>query len=72
MTNKQTAVEWLVEQLTPSITLQQKYIDEIKEQAKEMEKEQMFKALIYGKDVHRSYYIELEFNEYYNKTFKSE
>jgi hypothetical protein len=37
--NKQTAVEWLVEQLTPAITLQQKHIDEIKKQAKEIEKE---------------------------------
>ena len=37
---KKTAVEWLKEQLTPSISLQQKYIDEIFEQAKEMEREQ--------------------------------
>jgi hypothetical protein len=37
---QQSAVEWLKEQLTPSISLQQKYIDEIIEQAKEMEKEQ--------------------------------
>lgn len=37
---KQTAVEWLIDQLTPSISLQQKYIDELKNQAKEMEKEQ--------------------------------
>jgi hypothetical protein len=34
---KQTAVEWLLEQLTPSISLQQKHIDELKEKAKEME-----------------------------------
>ncbi len=38
---KQTAVEWLIEQLTPSISLQQKHIDELKEQAKEMEKKRM-------------------------------
>jgi len=37
---KQTAVEWLIDQLTPSISLQQKHIDELKNQAKEMEKEQ--------------------------------
>ena len=36
---QQTAVEWLIEQLAPAITLQQKHIDEIKKQAKEMEKE---------------------------------
>lgn len=41
MNKKQTAVEWLIEQLTPSITLQQKYIDKIKKQALEMEKEQI-------------------------------
>ena len=37
---EQTAVEWLIEKLTPSIALQQKYINELKEQAKEMEREQ--------------------------------
>ena len=36
--SKQTAVEWLIDQLTPSISLQQKHIDELKNQAKEMEK----------------------------------
>jgi hypothetical protein len=36
-----TAVEWLVEQLAPSVSLQQKYIDELLEQAKEMEKQQL-------------------------------
>jgi hypothetical protein len=38
---QQTAVEWLVEQLTPAISLQQKYIDEYLEQAKATEKEQL-------------------------------
>ena len=41
MYNKNTSVEWLIEQLTPSISLQQKHIDELKEQAKAMHKEQM-------------------------------
>jgi protein-disulfide isomerase-like protein with CxxC motif len=35
---KQTPVDWLIEQLTPSISLQQKHIDELKEKAKEMER----------------------------------
>jgi len=35
---QQTSVEWLIEQLTPSISLQQKHIDELKEKAKEMER----------------------------------
>jgi hypothetical protein len=38
---KQTAVDWLIEQLTPSISLQLKYIDELKDKAKEMEKNQI-------------------------------
>lgn len=45
---KQTAVEWLVEQLTPSISLQQKHIDDLKEQAKEMEQEQIQDAYYVG------------------------
>jgi hypothetical protein len=43
-----TAVEWLVEQLAPSVSLQQKYIDELLEQAKAMEKEQIEDAWING------------------------
>jgi len=38
---KPTAVDWLIEQLTPSISLQQKHIDELKEKAKAMEKVQI-------------------------------
>jgi hypothetical protein len=40
---KQTAVEWLVEQLTPtiSIRLSDTYIKELKEKAKALEKEQI-------------------------------
>ncbi len=63
---KQTAVEWLIEQLTPSISLQQKYIDELKEQAKEMEKEQMRSAscpYIGG-------WQEGEFEYWYNEKYK--
>jgi len=33
-----TSIEWLIEELTPSIALQQKYIDELKEKAKKMHK----------------------------------
>ena len=67
--NKQTAIEWLIEQLTPSISLQQKHIDEYKKQAKEMEKEQIIEAYDKG-----------EFNQgcnedaaqYYNQTYNPE
>lgn len=30
MNNQQTAVEWLIDELMPSIALQTKYIDELK------------------------------------------
>lgn len=39
----ETAVDWLIEQLTPSIKLQQKHIDELKQKAKSMEREQVIK-----------------------------
>jgi hypothetical protein len=44
MGDKITAVDWLIEVLTPSISLQQKYIDKIKKQAMQMEKEQIMHA----------------------------
>jgi hypothetical protein len=72
-TLEQTAVEWLVEQLAPSVSLQQKYIDELLEQAKEMEKEQIIDAYDAGlfdgsmDDVNDRIY-----KQYYNETFKSE
>lgn len=47
---KQSAVEWVVKQLTPAISLQQKYIDEIKEEAKQMEQEQNAKSYKKGWD----------------------
>ena len=46
---RQTAVEWLVEQLIPSIALQQNYIDELKEKAKGLEKQQITDAYICGR-----------------------
>jgi hypothetical protein len=38
------SIEWLIEKLTPSIALQQKYIDELKEKAKEMHKKEIINA----------------------------
>lgn len=43
---KQTAVDWLIEQLTPSISLQQKHIDNLKVEAKEKEKGQIIDAIV--------------------------
>lgn len=44
MNTQQTAVEWLIEQLSPSISLQQKYINEFKEQANKMFEQQIIDA----------------------------
>jgi hypothetical protein len=69
MSNKQqTAVDWLIEELTPTITLQQKYIDDIKKQAKEMEKEQMCK---FAYKCHNHYKVYGDFNieQYFNETY---
>ena len=71
---KQTAVEWLIDQLTPSISLQQKHIDELKNQAKEMEKEQIISAFNNGEFFASDYYhpnsSSVDGSEtYYNETY---
>jgi hypothetical protein len=63
--SKQTAVEWIVEQLTPSISLQQKHIDELFKQAKEMEKQQIIKFTNNYLDDDADEKVE----QFYNKTF---
>ena len=64
---KQTAVEWLVNQYIEKLTITPAMV----EQAKAMEKEQM-KAL-YTMHMVDTRTMELyDFDEYYNKTFKSE
>ena len=62
---KQTAVEWLIEKLTTSISLQQKHIDELKEQAKAMEKEQIVCA-VDGFPISKRH---LNGEEYYNDIY---
>ena len=65
---KQTAVDWLIEQLTPSISLQQKHIDKLKEKAKEIEKQQI-------KDAWDSAYTAEGFfnaEQYYNETYEKD
>lgn len=49
MEKKQTAVEWLIEQLTPSISLQQKYIDDYENKAKEIE-QKLFDSMIKSRE----------------------
>ena len=69
MENKQTAVEWLVEQLkgkSQSITW-----NEIFEQAKEMEKQQIIDA--YQQGFNNAYFSNpLNSEQYYNETFKQD
>jgi HEPN domain-containing protein len=67
---KQTAVEWLVEQLDGENHLSINEINRVIEQAKEMEKEQIIDAY---NDVWL-YNNQGKYNpeQYYNETFKSE
>jgi hypothetical protein len=57
---KQTAVEWLVEQLMPKVLTAEQYYHI--EKAKEMEKQQMESAYLAG---------ESKDKQYYNETFKN-
>jgi hypothetical protein len=43
-----TAVEWIVKQLTPAISLQQKHIDELLKEALQMEEKQIADAIQFG------------------------
>ena len=68
---KQTAVEFLKEKLT-YVFVNDKSFNELFEQAKQMEKEQIKDAYVYGV----AYGIDIEQglhpDNYYNETFKSE
>ncbi len=72
---KQTAVEWLQEQLNPDMkTMQGVIIQELLEQAKAMEKEQIVYAHIAGMEfiaVDPKHYID-DANEYYNAEYKGD
>jgi hypothetical protein len=58
-----TAIDWLINELRPTICLQQKYVDEIKELAKAKEKQQIIDAYEFGD----TYYVNAE--DYYNDNF---
>jgi len=69
MMKKQTAVDYLVDQLIPkALTAEQYYHIE---QAKEMEKQQMCK---FAHKCHNHYkvYGDFKIDQYYNETFNSE
>ena len=70
---KQTAVEWLYSEWAKNGTI---FLEDL-EQAKEMEKEQMKEIAWHFRDIDMSkkskgLIIDLEFEQYYNETFKSE
>jgi len=74
---KQTAVEWLMQQL-PTIDKYDPYYQNLFTQAKAMEKEQIGKAFFQGrlKEIGSNVLFDLQplidtYNDYYNKTFKS-
>jgi len=71
---KQNSVEWLVEQLKPAITLQEKYINEFLEQAKAMHKEEQENTWEIAWDESSKFdYCKNKYNggfqQYYNETF---
>ena len=72
---KQTAVEWLVEQLDGENHLTQNEIERLIQQAKEMEKEQIIETYIAGSFTGCGCYDVMEEEDgelYYEETFKSE
>jgi hypothetical protein len=73
---RQTAVEYAVQWLTPFVSVQQKYIDELLKEAKEMEKKQIVEAFYQGadqeSDTHGAQNLDMKDAEnYYNETFKT-
>ena len=69
MENKQTAVEWLVSELTKPYG--DKFINKIIEQAKEMEKQQIKCAYLVGSEDEQTldYYPKEHSEQYYNETY---
>jgi hypothetical protein len=67
---KQTAVEWLFEKL-PTIDKYDPYYEEIFQQAKQMEKNQIITAFCEGYDHDGDNYDKAEI-KYYNETYKQD
>ena len=69
---KQTAVEWLVEQIFNDVDLKDSILKLAINQAKEMEKKQIIEfAENWSKEILRSD-RNINIEQYYNETFKSE
>jgi DNA polymerase III psi subunit len=67
---KQTAVEWLVEQIFNEIDLKDSILRLAIQQAKEMEKEQICNAW-FGGYLNGECKTELKSEQYYNENFKN-
>ena len=75
-TTKQTAVEWLIDKLSYSTTdgtiiSHHKIITNLVEQAKEMEREQISKAYVFGSAYGIDINNGLNPNNYYKETYES-
>ena len=70
---KQSSVEWLVEELSPAITLKEKYILVFLKQAKEMHKKEIQDAYAHGQNNGYMYAhqkaITISKENYFNQTF---
>ncbi len=64
-----TAIDWIINELKPTICLQEKYVDEIKERAKAKEKQQIINAYETGvtETIARCNYD--NGTDYYDETF---
>jgi len=72
MENKQTAVKWLIQNIVEDQTIKAKSMIEwisIFEQAKGMEKEQIYKALYRGHSDCGVFTMRSECEQYYNETY---
>jgi hypothetical protein len=75
MTEKQTAVEWLVNEINKNFEQNDFLIENIEliVSAKKMEKQQIIDAFEEGKDIEYEYHINdeprINAEEYYNETF---
>ena len=66
---QKTAVEWLIHELnTRQKPLDNSQIDELFEEAKAMEKEQIIEAVMYG-DIRGKLETYMTAEEYYNETY---
>ena len=72
-TMKQTAVEWLMEQLTKNYPLTKESAESIIEQAKAMEKEQIKDAFVqcWKANIPDGIECKLDAEQYYNETYES-